>query len=87
MGLIIGAVVALAGAVALFFVSRSLASKVLELGSTETSTAAGLADLAASVAKEIGAGSFSQKVEVKGRAVQGEPLRAQPQALGLLLPA
>ena len=76
MTMFIIAAIALAGGVALFFVSRSLSSKVLEIGGTETSTAASLKELGASVAKEIGSGSFAQKAEVKGKALAIESLTA-----------
>jgi hypothetical protein len=70
------AAVAVIGALVLFLVSRSLASKVLEVAGTETTSVASLADLAASVGKEIGSGSFTEKAEVKGKARALEPLRA-----------
>jgi hypothetical protein len=76
MTLFIIAAISLAGGIASFFVSRSMGAKALDIGVTETSTAAALAELAASVAKEIGAGSFSQRCEVKGTAVALEPLSA-----------
>ena len=60
-----------------FFVSRGQAAKALDIGSTQTSTAASLADLAAKIAKEIGPGSFSEYPEVKGRSVAEAPLRAE----------
>lgn len=63
-------------ALVLFLVSRSLGAKVLAVAGTETSSAASLAELAASVAKEIGPGSFSQTAELKGRARALEPMKA-----------
>ena len=68
--------IAAAGAIALFFVSRSLGAKILAIAGTETSSASALAELAASVAQEIGKGSFSQTVELKGRGAALEPLKA-----------
>ena len=63
-------------AVILFFVGRSQGSKALDIASTETSTAAGLATEASDVAKEIGAGSFTKVAELKGLVECGRPLTA-----------
>jgi hypothetical protein len=64
-------------AVILFFVGRSQGSKALDIASTETSTAAGLATEASDVAKEIGAGSFTKVAELKGLVECGRPLTAE----------
>lgn len=58
--------VLVAAAVGLLLGSGSQRRKVYAMKSTDTSTAADLKDLADSVAKEIGAGSFTQPTEVKG---------------------
>jgi len=64
-------------AVILFFVGRSQGSKALDIASTETSSAAGLATEASDVAKEIGAGSFTKVAEMKGAVECGSPLKAE----------
>jgi len=64
------------GGIVLFVVSRFLSGKVLDVAGTETSRAADLADLATAVGKEIGAGSFAQMTEVKGKARAVEALKA-----------
>ncbi len=71
--IIIGAVLVLA-AVGLLLGSRAKQRRLQEIKSVQTSTAAELADLAASVAKEIGAGSFNQVAEVKGTVECAQPL-------------
>ena len=73
---IIGGVLLLA-AVGLWFGSRSQKKKLGEIRMTQTSTAAELADLAAAVAKDIGAGSFNQISEVKGTIECAEPLTSE----------
>jgi hypothetical protein len=72
---IVAGVLAVA-ALVLFVIGRSLRSKVAEISGTETSSAASIAELASAVAKDIGAGSFADRVEVKGKAVALEPLTA-----------
>jgi len=74
--IIIGAVMVLAGA-GLYFGSQGQKKKLGEIKGTETSTAAALAELAASVAKEIGAGSFNQIAEVKGTIECDDPLESE----------
>lgn len=74
--LIIGAVLILA-AVGMAFGSRSQKRKLQQIKGTETSTSKELADLAASVAKEIGAGSFNQIAEVKGTVECADPLESE----------
>ena len=64
-------------AVGMVFGSRSQKKKLGEIKGTETSTAASLADLASSVAKEIGAGSFNQIAEVKGTVECASPLESE----------
>lgn len=77
MGFFIGAGFSLALALVFFLVGGSKGRKAYDVASTETSPSAELAALAAAVASEIGAGSFSRPVELKGRAVAVEPLRAE----------
>ncbi|OHE68259.1 MAG: hypothetical protein A2413_01395 [Treponema sp. RIFOXYC1_FULL_61_9] len=72
--MIITGIVLMLVAVGLYFGSRSQKRKLGEFKATETSTATALADMAASVAKEIGPGSFNQIAEVKGTIECGSPL-------------
>ncbi|MEW5815220.1 MAG: E3 ubiquitin ligase family protein [Spirochaetota bacterium] len=74
--IIIGAVLIL-GAVGLVLGSQAQKRKLAQIKGTQTSTSAELADLAASVAKEIGAGSFNQIAEVKGTVECAEPLESE----------
>jgi hypothetical protein len=74
--IIIGAVLVLAG-VGMFLGSRGQERKLAQIKGVETSTAAELADLSASVAKEIGAGSFNQIAEVKGTIECSNPLTSE----------
>ncbi len=73
MGIVIGI-----GLIALgigLVIARSVQSnKLLQIKGTETSLVKDLADLAAAVAEEMGAGSFNQITEVKGQAVCDNPL-------------
>ncbi len=71
--IIIGAVLVVA-AIGMLLGSRAKKRRLLEIKSVQTSTAAELTDLASSVAKEIGAGSFNQVAEVKGTVECAEPL-------------
>lgn len=71
------AVLMAVGALVLFLVARSQGAKALDMQSTETSSAAELASLAAEVAKEIGPGSFTRVAELKGVIECGEPLKAE----------
>jgi hypothetical protein len=64
-------------ALILFFSGRSQGKKALDIASTETSTAAGMAQEAADVAREIGAGSFTKVAEVKGTVECSAPLMAE----------
>lgn len=64
-------------ALILFFSGRSQGKKALDIASTETATAAGMAQEAADVAREIGAGSFTKVAEVKGTVECGSPLKAE----------
>ena len=64
-------------AVILFFTSRGQGKKALDIGSTETSTAAGLAVEASDVAKEIGVGSFTKVAELKGTVECSSPLKSE----------
>jgi hypothetical protein len=58
----------------LFWLSRRAAGQLAEMASTETSSAASLQETAGAVAKEIGAGSFSQRCELKGVIQTDKPL-------------
>jgi hypothetical protein len=71
--IVIGAVLILA-AVGMIFGSRAQKRKLGNIKMTQTSTAAELAELAAAVAKDIGAGSFNQVTEVKGTIECADPL-------------
>jgi hypothetical protein len=73
MAYIIGIVLVL-GAVGMFIGAGAQKRKLTRIKATETSTAADLAALAASVGKEIGPGSFNQVAEVKGVIECGGPL-------------
>jgi len=64
-------------ALILFLSGRSQGKKAFDIASTETSSAAGLAQEAADVAKEIGAGSFTKVAEVKGTVECESPLKAE----------
>jgi hypothetical protein len=66
-----------AGALVLFLVGRSQGRKALEMRGTETSQAAELATGAKDVAAEIGSGSFSRRVELKGEIECASPLKAE----------
>ncbi|MBP7095519.1 MAG: hypothetical protein KBC36_05435 [Spirochaetia bacterium] len=77
MGYFIGAGFSLVLGLVFFLVGGSKARKAYDVASTETSRAAEVGALAAAVASEIGAGSFNRIVELKGRAVAVEPLRAE----------
>jgi hypothetical protein len=65
MSIFIGVILLLLS-IGLVYGYRSAKSKVLDMASTETLTAASLKETADAVAKEIGAGSFNQLCEVKG---------------------
>ncbi|MBN1243514.1 MAG: hypothetical protein JXA15_12500 [Spirochaetales bacterium] len=77
MGYFVGAGVSLALALVFFLVGGSKGRKAYDIASTETSSAAELGELSRAVAAEIGAGAFNRPVELKGRAVAVEPLRAE----------
>lgn len=64
-------------AVVLFFVGKGQGKKALDIASTETSTAAGLAREAGEVAAEIGPGSFTKIAELKGTIASEAPLKAE----------
>lgn len=74
--MLIGALVAAALAVVLFLVARSQVAKAADIASTKTSTVAELSELAAKIAAEIGAGSFGEYAELKGRATSDSRLRS-----------
>jgi len=76
VGIIIGAILVLGG-VGMYFGSQSQKKKLDIIKGTETSTAAALKDIASSVAKDIGAGSFNQIVEVKGKIECDQPLASE----------
>jgi hypothetical protein len=61
-------------AVALFVGYSFQGKKLYQMKSTETSQAGELQEISASVAKDIGAGSFNQITEVKGTVQCGSPL-------------
>jgi len=63
--------------VVLFLIGRSQGNKALDIQSTETSTAAGLATEASDVAREIGAGSFTKVTEIKGLVECPSPLTSE----------
>mgnify|MGYP000939267301 CR=1 FL=1 len=71
--LIAGIVVAAIGAV-LFIVRGTQTKKASQIAGTETSRIGELSETAKSVAGEIGAGSFSQFVEIKGKISAENPL-------------
>lgn len=73
---IVGAVLLL-GALGLFLGSGAQRRKLRQIQGTETSTAAHVAELAAAVAKDIGAGSFNQVAEVKGTVECRQPLTSE----------
>lgn len=77
MGLVIFGLVLIAGAVGLFFAGRHNAERVFQIKRTQTSKIKNLAELAASVAKEIGPGGFHETAEVKGEVVCDQPLRSE----------
>jgi len=77
MPFIIAGVVLVLAAVGLYIGSRSQKRKLSQIKGTETSTAADLVGLAASVAKEIGAGSFNQVTELKGTIECPSPLTSE----------
>lgn len=74
MSFIITGIVLILIAAALYFGSASQRKKLGEIKATETSTAADLAALASSVAKDIGPGSFNQIAEAKGAIECASPL-------------
>jgi len=73
---ILGVVLVLGG-VALFAGASSQRKKLGLMQGTQTSTAADLTSLAASVAKDIGAGSFAEVAEVKGTIRCEQPLTSE----------
>jgi hypothetical protein len=75
--MLIAAGVVLVLAVVLAIIAQTQAAKAGLIAGTETSQAADLAGLAGKIAADIGAGSFAQYVELKGRAVAEPPLRAE----------
>ena len=58
-------------------IGRGQGKKAFDIASTETSTAAGLAQEATDVAKEIGPGSFTKAAEIKGTVACDSPLRSE----------
>ena len=64
-------------AVILFAVSVAQKNKLYQMRSTETFTAKALTESAASVAGEIGAGSFNQITEIKGKSVCDNPITSE----------
>jgi hypothetical protein len=72
--MIIAAVVLFVASVVLFVISASQGRKLAAMRGTQTSGAADLQQLAASVGKEIGSGAFAEPAEVKGTVRCGQPL-------------
>ncbi len=64
-------------AVILFAVSLSQKNKLYQMQATETLTAKALSDSASDVAGEIGAGSFNQVTEIKGKSVCDNPVTSE----------
>ncbi|HEQ70901.1 MAG TPA: hypothetical protein ENN69_00285, partial [Spirochaetia bacterium] len=76
MGIVIG--IALVGlGVGLVIARGAQAAKLMQIQGTETSRVADLAELARQVAEEMGAGSFNQITEIKGRAAARSPLTSE----------
>jgi hypothetical protein len=76
MGIVIG-IALMALGIGLFIARSVQANKLLQIKGTETSRVKDLADLAGEVAREMGAGSFNQVTEIKGKAVSDAPLTSE----------
>lgn len=76
--LVIGVLLLILGGV-FFWLLRKSKSQLLEMSQTETYTASSLKEMADSIAKEIGAGSFTQACEVKGVITCKTPLTSEIQ--------
>ena len=74
--IIVGLVLMLAGAVLMYFRSRTT-DELLEVRSVKVSPASELAELHRAILEEIGPGGFSQLSEVKGRVETARPLRSE----------
>ncbi|MBL7988412.1 MAG: E3 ubiquitin ligase family protein [Chlorobi bacterium] len=74
--LIIGLLLVAVGGLLLYLRSRA-EGRLLEIGFTETVTAQEVRDLHAQIAAELGAGGFSQFVELKGKLRCAAPLTAE----------
>jgi hypothetical protein len=74
--MLIGAAAALVAAVVLFLIAQAQAGKARDIASLPTSTVSSLLDLASKVATEIGAGSFAEYAELKGKAAPDSLLKA-----------
>jgi hypothetical protein len=64
-------------AVILFAISLSQKNKLYQMQATETFTAKSLLESASDVAGEIGAGSFNQITEIKGKSVCENPITSE----------
>jgi hypothetical protein len=72
--MIIAAAVLFVASVVLYLIAASQGRKLAAMRGTQTSQAADLQQLAASVGKEIGAGAFAEATEVKGTVRCAQPL-------------
>jgi hypothetical protein len=60
------------------FIARSVqSSKLLQIKGTQTTTIKDLADMATAVAQEMGAGSFNEIAEIKGKIACEQPLTSE----------
>jgi hypothetical protein len=76
MGIVIGIGLVVLG-IGLVIARSSQSNKLMQIKGTETSKISELNDLTAEVAKEMGAGSFNQIAEVKGRSGCDNPLTSE----------
>jgi hypothetical protein len=77
MGLVIVGVVMMAAAGGLLWLAKQKIAVAGEMAATETSTCASVRQICEEVAKEVGAGSFRQRVEVKGTLKSAAPVTAE----------
>ena len=77
MGLVIVGVVLVAAAGGLLWLAKQKIALAGEMATTETSTCGSVKEMCAEVAKEVGAGSFRQRVELKGTLKTDEPVTAE----------
>ncbi|MBN1525541.1 MAG: E3 ubiquitin ligase family protein [Spirochaetales bacterium] len=76
MGFVIGGILVAAG-IGLVFARISQGNKLMQIKGTQTVQTKELQELCADVAKEIGAGSFNQLAEVKGKSTCQTPLTSE----------